>query len=91
MDSGWVSSRSFPDLRSASLMTVSSPVRQRLGRLLEDSRSRREQRIERDLLRAELASFKTTSELSELSAIAARNDHADTSELRSVLSRQLAR
>jgi hypothetical protein len=72
-------------------MTVSSPVRHRLGRLLNDSRSRRDQRVERDLLRAELASFQTTSELAELSAIAARNDQADTSELRSVLSRQLSR
>jgi hypothetical protein len=72
-------------------MTVSSPVRHRLGRLSNERRSRHEQRVERDLLRAELASFQTTSELSELSAIAARNDHADTSELRSVLSRQLSR
>jgi hypothetical protein len=58
---------------------------------LTATRARRDQRLERDLMRAELAAYRTTSELSELSAIAARNEHADTSEFRTVLSQQLAR
>jgi hypothetical protein len=72
-------------------MTVSSPARQRLGRLLTATRTRRGHRLEQGALRAELAAYRTTSELSELSAIAARNDQADTTELRTVLSHQLAR
>jgi hypothetical protein len=72
-------------------MTVSSPARKRFGRVLNDVRDRREERLDRELLRAELVTYQTTSELAELSAIAARNEHVDTGELRRVLSKQLAR
>jgi hypothetical protein len=72
-------------------MTDSSATRNRLGRVLNSARDRRDQRLDRDQLRSELVSFHTTSELSELSAIAARNEHVDTAELRTLLSRQLSR
>jgi hypothetical protein len=71
-------------------MTVSSPTRMRIGRALNTTRDRRIDRLDRAQLRSELVSFQTTSELSELSAIAARNEHADTGELRKVLSHQIA-
>jgi hypothetical protein len=71
-------------------MPVSSPARQRLGRTLSDARSRRHQRLDRDRLYAGLASYRTTAEISELSAIAARNDHTDTGELRTIIARQLS-
>jgi len=71
-------------------MSVSSPARQRLGRVLTDARSRRDQRLHKDTLHAELAQFRTTTELAELSGIAARNNQVDTGELRTVLSRQLS-
>lgn len=72
-------------------MTVSSPARNRLGRVLTNARDRRDHRLGKDLLRSELVTYRTTSELSELSAIAARNEDVDTAELRTVLSRQLSR
>jgi hypothetical protein len=72
-------------------MTASSPSRMRIGRALDTVRDRRTDRVGRAQLRSELVSFQTTSELSELSAIAARNEHADTGELRKVLSHQLTR
>lgn len=72
-------------------MTVSSPARRGLGRVLNDARNRRDQRLDRDALRSELATYRTTSELAELSAIAARNEQADTAELRTLLERQLSR
>jgi hypothetical protein len=58
---------------------------------LTTARDRRDQRASRQNLRAELVSFRTTSELAELSAIAARNPQVDTSALRQVLSEQLSR
>jgi hypothetical protein len=72
-------------------MTVSSPTRMRIGRALDTARERRTDRVGRAQLRSQLVSFQTTSELSELSAIATRNENADTGELRKVLSHQLAR
>jgi hypothetical protein len=72
-------------------MSVSSPARQRLGRALNHVRDRREQRADRAILRAELVNFRTTAEVSELSAIAARNSDVDTSTLRRVISEQLSR
>jgi hypothetical protein len=72
-------------------MTVSSPTRLRIGRAFDTVRDRRTDREGRAQLRSQLVSFQTTSELSELSAIAARNEHADTGALRKVLSHQLAR
>jgi hypothetical protein len=71
-------------------MTASSPTRVRIGRALTTVRDRRVDRLDAEAVRAQLASFQTTSELVELSAIAARNEHADTGELRKVLSHQLA-
>jgi hypothetical protein len=72
-------------------MIVSSPAGNRLGRVLTNARDRRDQRLERCVVRSELATYRTTSELAELSAIAARNEHVDTAELRKVLSQQLSR
>lgn len=72
-------------------MNVSSPARNRLGRALNDAQVRRDQRLDGARLRSELAAFRTTSELSELSAIAARNEQADTVELRTVLVEALSR
>jgi hypothetical protein len=72
-------------------MTDSSAARTRLGRVLDSARDRRDRRLDRDILRSQLVAYRTTSELSELSAIAARNEQVDTAELRTVLSRQLSR
>ncbi|HEX3824858.1 MAG TPA: hypothetical protein VHV79_10380 [Mycobacteriales bacterium] len=72
-------------------MPVSSPGRNRFGRVLTTARDRRDQRASRAILRAELGSFRTTSELAELSAIAARNPQVDTTALRQALSEQLSR
>jgi hypothetical protein len=72
-------------------MTDSSAARTRLGRVLDSARDRRDRRLDRDILRSQLVTYRTTSELSELSAIAARNEQVDTAELRTVLSRQLSR
>jgi hypothetical protein len=72
-------------------MTVSTPARKRLGRVINHARGRRERSLDRAALHSELVAYQTTSELSELSAIAARNPHVDTSELRTVLSSQLSR
>jgi hypothetical protein len=72
-------------------MTVPSSARNRLGRVLNDARRRRDQRLESERLRSELVTFSTTSELSELSAIAARSGDADTVEVRTQLVRALSR
>jgi hypothetical protein len=72
-------------------MIVSSPARKRLGRALNAAQNRRGQRLDGVRVRSELAAFRTTAELSELSGIAARNGHADTVELRTVLVKALAR
>jgi hypothetical protein len=72
-------------------MTVSSSARYRLGRVLNDARRRRDQRLQSDQLRSELVTFSTTSELSELSGIAARNGDADAVEVRTHLVRALSR
>jgi hypothetical protein len=72
-------------------MNVSTPTRKRLGRALNHARHRRSERLDRDLLRSEVATYRTTSELSELSAIAARNTHADTAEIRTLLINQMSR
>jgi len=76
-----------PEWREA-VMTASTPA-SRLARAMHDVRDRRTERQSRNALRCELAAYRTTSELSELAAIAARNEHADTGELRKVLSHQL--
>jgi hypothetical protein len=68
---------------------IVSPARSRLGRVLNDVRSRRGARLDKVAVRSQLASYRTTSERAELSAIATRNGHVDTGELRLVLSRNL--
>lgn len=73
------------------LMNVSSPTRMRLGRAVSNARHRRGQRLDRELLRAEVATYRTTSELAELSAIADRNEHVDTAEIRTILVEALSR
>ena len=70
-------------------MTASTPAT-RLARVRTIARDRRSERLDRAALHAELASFRTTAELSELAAIATRNEQTDTGELRKVLSHQLA-
>jgi hypothetical protein len=72
-------------------MTVSSPARTRLGRLLSEARDRRDHRIDKSHLRSQLSTYRTTSELSELSAIAARNPHVDTAALRTRIAGPLSR
>lgn len=73
------------------LMDVSPPTRKRLGRAVSSARHRRGQRLGRALLRAEVATYRTTSELAELSAIADRNEHVDTAEIRTILVEALSR
>jgi hypothetical protein len=72
-------------------MITPSPTRTRLSHVVDNARDRREQRLDRNTLRSEVAAFTTTSEIAELSAIAARNDRVDTGELRTLLARQLSR
>jgi hypothetical protein len=72
-------------------MIAPSPTRTRFARVVDNARDRRDERLDRNALRSEVATYRTTSELAELSGIAARNQHVDTDELRSQLVRQLSR
>jgi hypothetical protein len=72
-------------------MIVSTPTPKRLGRAMNRARHRRSERLDRELLWSEVATYRTTSELAELSAIAARNVHVDTAEIRTLLVDQLSR
>jgi hypothetical protein len=72
-------------------MIAPSPTRTRFAQVVDNARDRRDERLDRNALRSEVATYTTTSELAELSAIAARNEHVDTDELRSLLVRQLSR
>jgi hypothetical protein len=78
----------FPEWREA-VMTASTPAT-RLARALNDARVRRDERLTKSALRSELDSYRTSTELSELAAIAARHEHTDTGDLRKVLSHRLA-
>jgi hypothetical protein len=72
-------------------MTASSPTRVRIGRLVTDAQSRRQTRTEQASLLRQLDTYRTRTELSELSAIAARCDQRDSAMLRRMISRQLSR
>jgi hypothetical protein len=71
-------------------MNVAPPTRSRLGRAVDEARHRRGQRLDRANLRSEIASYQTTSELAELSAIASRHPSADSAEIRTLLVEQLS-